>query len=222
MSLDNQRANVHILISPSIHPKQFRLAVNRLQCSEMHFFSNSVDTFTLWEEECDHMGIFFHKHKLASNQVDMLEDIYNVGELVANRNIFLCLNSEQQLLCNMITQFITLELRHNHEDSELKYFNNIGCFYEIFQSSILLAPIYPHWDPDCQLVIESLTSSGEGMTKKQLLEHIEVVQEENFSEDKLNRALKKIEQWLDGFYGFIKERRETRAYVYELRMLVEL
>ena len=221
MTYTSRGANIHILVAPSIRPEQFRLAANRLHCTELHLFTESLTPFDEWKEECDHMGIYFHEHELAANQIDMLGNVYNVGELVANRNVFLCLNSLQPLLCNMITQFISLELRHNHEELQ-NYYTNIGCFYQIIQSKILIAPLYPHWDRDCQLVIESLTTTGEGMTKKDLLEHIEVVQSESYSEDKLNRALRKLEHWLTGFQGFVKERRGTRTFFYEFKMLVEL
>lgn len=51
---------------------------------------------------------------------------------------------------------------------------------------------------------------------------IKIFQQENFTRDKLNRALIRLERWLEGYSGFIKERRGTRAYVYELNLIVQL
>ncbi|MFW9997661.1 MAG: hypothetical protein ACFFD4_36820 [Candidatus Odinarchaeota archaeon] len=218
----NRPAHVHLLVSPAIHPKQFRLAVNRLHCNELHLFGELSTSFDEWREECNHMGIYYHEHRLASDQIDMLEDIYHVGEIVANRNIFLCLNSLQPLLCNLITQFISLELRHNHEKGERDFYTNIGCYYHISGSKVLVSPIYPHWDQHCLSVIEILTGSSEGMAKEQLLKQIQDVLSEDFSIHKLNRALEKIERWLTGFQGFRKEKRGSRAFVYELKLLIEM
>ena len=212
---------IHILVSPTVLPEQFRLAANSLQCSELHLFANSEFIFSKWEKECEYLGIHFHKHILPSVQIDMLESIYNVGEIVANRNIFLCMNSTHPILCNLIMQFLTLELKLNHQELD-SYFSNTGCCYQIRESDISLTPIYPLWDADCQLVIESLTTTGEGMTKQELLDHIKIFQQENFTRDKLNRALIRLERWLEGYSGFIKERRGTRAYVYELNLIVQL
>lgn len=219
-----RRAHVHILVEPSIIPEQFRVAANRLYCTELHLFTSITNLVSEWKNECKVMGIYFHPHDFSSNQIDMLEDVYNVGEIVANRNVFLCLNTEQPLISNMITQFITHELKYIHENSE----DNTailasGCCYQISKpTKVLLTPIYPYWDKECQMVIETLTTTGERMSKKEILNHIEFAYPEHFSKDILNRALKKLERWLVGFQGFVKEREGKKGLVYEFQVLVEL
>ena len=193
-----QKNSIHILIDPDFDSERFKFINNRIVCNEIHLVAFSNKVIQNWETEIKGYGIPFHSILLDKEQPDFFDKIYEFSSFITEKHTYLCLNTNEPIISNIIINLITLEQMSNRENSS-------GSLYSVYNSFIRMTPIYPFWNDDCRHIFEILSKKDKSVTKSDLLKEINFY-DDTFNKDKLDRALKLLELSLSQYDGFSKYR----------------
>ena len=206
--------SIHLFIDPNFDSNRFKFINNRLPCNEIHIISFSKDTINKWKEEIKDFGISFHSVYLEKDQEDFYDVIYDISTIITEKHSYLCLNTKDPIISNIIINLITLEQMKGNKNSS-------GTLYSVYDTIIRITPIYPYWNDNCRHVFEILSKKEKRISKRELLDEINVF-DISFTKDKLDRALKLIERSLSQYEGFIIEKIGKNKNYYSLKLFVEL